>query len=352
MKTVAVDSSPSPLPQVSHAARWWRLRADSRIECFLCPRSCKLSEGQRGFCGVRQRVGDRLMLRTYGRTGALCVDPVEKKPLYHFLPGSRILSLGTAGCNLGCSFCQNWGLSRARDEELLSRDISPQEIARVALRESCRSVAFTYNEPIVFAEFALDAAQACHECGLKTVAVTAGYITSEARADFFSGMDAANVDLKGFSNDFYRRRCRGRLQPVLDTLAYLHRETSIWLEVTTLLIPGENDGEEELRRAVEWYSETLGPDVPWHFSAFHPDYRLRDKPRTSMETLCRAREIAMAGGIRYVYLGNVMDAASSRTFCPQCGQVLIERDGFMVLRSILHGNRCPGCGAGVPGLFE
>ena len=265
-------------PAPDYPARWWTLLPDGRMECRLCPRFCKLQEGQRGFCFVRQRTGDGMVLTTYGRSSGFCVDPIEKKPLNHFLPGTSVLSFGTAGCNLGCRFCQNWDISKARESDRLCDAASPDAIAATATRLGCRSVAFTYNDPVIFAEYAIDVAQACRAQGIRTVAVTAGYITDEARPEFYRAMDAANVDLKAFTEDFYHRLCYAQLQPVLDTLVYLRRETDVWFEVTTLLIPGENDSREELDRASDWFAANLGPDVPWHFTAFHPDFKMLDKP--------------------------------------------------------------------------
>ena len=335
-----------------HPARWWRSRPDGRLECRLCPRYCKLQEGQRGFCFVRQRAGDQVVLTTYGRSSGFCVDPIEKKPLDHFLPGTPVLSFGTAGCNLGCQFCQNWDISKAREFDRLGDAASPAAIAATARRLGCRSVAFTYNDPVIFAEYALDTGRACRDLGIKTVAVTAGYITDEARPEFFAGMDAANVDLKGFTEEFYHRRCLGQLQPVLDTLVFLRNETRVWFEVTTLLIPGENDSAAEIDRASDWYAAHLGPDVPWHFTAFHPDFKMLNTPRTPPATLTRARDIARAKGIKFVYTGNVHDAAGGSTWCPGCGAVVIERDWYELGAYHLDGNRCRACGCAIPGLFE
>ncbi len=273
------------LTQSDYPGRWWLMLPDGRVECRLCPRFCKLNEGQRGFCFVRQRAGDRMVLTTYGRSSGFCVDPIEKKPLNHFLPGTSVLSFGTAGCNLGCRFCQNWDISKARTWDKLADAASPEHIALAAQRLGCRSVAFTYNDPVIFAEYAIDVAQACRERGIKTVAVTAGYITDDARPEFYRHMDAANVDLKAFSEGFYHKTCFAQLEPVLDTLKYLRYETNVWLEITTLLIPGENDTDAELHGASEWFGENLGPDVPWHFTAFHPDFKMLDKPHTPAATL-------------------------------------------------------------------
>jgi len=338
--------------QSDYPARWWAMLPDGRMECRLCPRFCKLQEGQRGFCFVRQRAGPGMVLTTYGRSSGFCIDPIEKKPLNHFLPGTSVLSFGTAGCNLGCRFCQNWDISKAREFDRLSDAASPDSIAATAQRLGCRSVAFTYNDPVIFAEYAIDVAQACREQGIKTVAVTAGYITDEARPEFYRAMDAANVDLKAFTEDFYHRLCFAKLQPVLDTLLYLRRETDVWFEITTLLIPGENDSREELDQASDWFAANLGPEVPWHFTAFHPDFKMLDTPRTPPATLTRAREIARSKGLKHVYTGNVHDRAGGSTWCPSCGALLIERDWYELGVYNLDGNRCKVCGSEIAGRFE
>ena len=335
-----------------YPGRWWQPLPDGRVECRLCPRYCKLQDGQRGFCFVRQRAGAGIVLTTYGRSSGFCIDPIEKKPLNHFFPGSSVLSFGTAGCNLGCRFCQNWDISKAREFDRLSDVASPEIIAARAKELGCRSVAFTYNDPVVFAEYAIDVAAACRALDIKTVAVTAGYITDEARPEFFHAMDAANVDLKAFTEDFYQRLCFAHLQPVLDTLVYLHRETDVWFEVTTLLIPGENDSAEEIDRASDWFAANLGPDVPWHFTAFHPDFKMLDRPPTPPGSLERARGIARAKGLKYVYAGNVHDRAGGSTWCPSCGALLIERDWFELGVYNLDGNRCRKCGCEIAGHFE
>ena len=335
----------------NYRGRWWHPLPDGRLECRLCPRFCKLNEGQRGFCFVRKRLDNQIVLTTYGRSSGFCIDPIEKKPLNHFLPGTSVLSFGTAGCNLGCRFCQNWDISKAREWDKLADAASPEDIAREARRLGCRSVAFTYNDPVIFAEYAIDVAQACREHGIRAVAVTAGYITPEARTDFYQHMDAANVDLKAFSDDFYHRLCFARLAPVLETLKFL-KETDVWFEVTTLLIPDENDSDAEIHRAAEWFAENLGPDVPWHFTAFHPDFKMLNKPRTPQKTLDRARAIALSKGLHYVYTGNVHDPDGSSTWCPGCGKLLIERDWYELGEWNLIDNRCGYCGADIPGHFE
>jgi pyruvate formate lyase activating enzyme len=338
--------------QPNYPARWWKPLADGRIECDVCPRLCKLHDGQRGFCFVRQNIAGRMVLTTYGRSSGFCVDPIEKKPLNHFYPGTSVLSFGTAGCNLGCRFCQNWDISKAREFDKLAEEASPEAIAAAARRMGSRSVAFTYNDPVIFAEYAMDAADACRRAGVAAVAVTAGYMTEESRPEFYRHIDAANVDLKGFTEEFYHRQCYGELEPVLETLKYLRRQTGVWFEVTTLLIPGENDSEAEIERASDWFAANLGPDVPWHFTAFHPDYKMLDKQPTPPETLTRARAIARARGLRYVYTGNVHDREGGSTWCPGCGQRVIERDWFVIGEWGLKGNRCAHCGFEIAGRFD
>jgi pyruvate formate lyase activating enzyme len=333
--------------------RYWHRLPDGKIQCDVCPRACRLSEGQRGLCFVRARQDDAVVLTTFGRSSGYCVDPIEKKPLNHFLPGTPVLSFGTAGCNLTCRFCQNWDISKSRDVDTLADEAPPETIARAAEDLGCRSVAFTYNDPVIFLEYAIETARACHARGIKTVAVTAGYVCEEPRRELFGHIDATNVDLKAFSEDFYRKVCGGELAPVLDTLVYLHRETDVWLEITTLLIPGQNDSDAELRAMSAWVVEQLGPDVPWHFSAFHPDYRMLDVPTTPAATLTRARDIARRAGVHHVYTGNVHDRAGGSTYCHRCGKLLIERDWYVLGAWHLTGDgRCEACGTPCPGVFE
>ena len=333
--------------------RWWHKLEDGRIQCDLCPRDCKLHEGQRGFCFVRARENDRIVLTTYGRSSGFCVDPIEKKPLNQFYPGSSVLSFGTAGCNLGCRFCQNWDISKARQADRLMDQASPQAIAEHAERLGCKSVAFTYNDPVIFAEYAMDVADACHARGIQTVAVTAGYMHAEPRREFYAKMDAANVDLKAFTEDFYRKLTFSELAPVLETLEYLHHETRVWLEITTLLIPGHNDSEAEVTRLSEWVAERLGPDVPVHFSAFHPDFKMVDVPPTPPATLRRSRAIALKAGLKFVYTGNVHDTEGDTTSCSGCGTALIVRDWYQLHQyRLTPEGRCPDCGVQVPGRYD
>ncbi|MBV8466357.1 MAG: AmmeMemoRadiSam system radical SAM enzyme [Burkholderiales bacterium] len=326
---------------------------DGRLQCDLCPRDCRLHEGQAGLCFVRARKDDRMVLTTYGRSSGFCIDPIEKKPLNHFLPGSSVLSFGTAGCNLACKFCQNWDISKSREIDTLADAASPEQIAAAAVASGCASVAYTYNDPVIFAEYAMDIADACRERGVRSVAVTAGYIHDAPRRAFYAKMDAANVDLKGFTDEFYVKLCGGKLQPVLDTLIYLKKETDVWLEVTTLLIPTKNDSDEELKRMVDWYLANLGPDVPLHFTAYHPDHKLTDLPRTPAATLRRARDIALAAGLHHVYTGNVVDTEGGTTYCPGCRAPLIVRDWHAILSYALHDDgRCPHCGTAIAGRFR
>jgi pyruvate formate lyase activating enzyme len=333
--------------------RYWHLLEDGRIQCDLCPRYCHVKDGQRGLCFVRARQGDQMVLTTYGRSSGFCVDPIEKKPLNHFLPGTPVFSFGTAGCNLACKFCQNWDISKSREIDTLAASASPQNIAATAERLGCRSVAYTYNDPVIFLEYAVDTALACRERGLKSVAVTAGYICEEPRREFFAHMDAANVDLKAFTENFYHKLTGGHLQPVLDTLEYIHHETDCWLELTTLLIPGHNDDDAELHRLAEWCLEKLGPDVPLHFSAFHPDYKMTDIAPTPAATLKHARQIALNTGLHYVYVGNVHDTEGDSTYCPGCGKRVIERDWYELGEWQLSARgHCAHCGYKIAGVFE
>ena len=335
---------------------YWHRLDDGRLQCDLCPRFCRLRDGQRGLCFVRARFGDSMVLTTYGRSSGFCIDPIEKKPLNHFLPGTPVLSFGTAGCNLACKFCQNWDISKSREFDRLQASASPGAIAREARATGCRSVAFTYNDPVIFLEYAVDTAQACQELGIRTVAVTAAYVTAEPREEFFRCMDAANVDLKAFTDRFYHKLCGAHLEPVLETLVYLKRETGIWLELTTLLIPGENDSDAEIEALTAWIAEELGTSVPLHFTAFHPDWKMTDRPATPPATLRRARAIALRNGLRYVYTGNVHDYECSSTYCHRCGETLIGRDWYDLsvwAVSIQDGQAiCRNCRAGLDGVFE
>ncbi|MCW5824635.1 MAG: AmmeMemoRadiSam system radical SAM enzyme [Cyanobacteria bacterium TGS_CYA1] len=339
--------------QFTHKGRYWHpTDTQGQIHCDLCPRACVLKEGDRGFCFIRQNLDGEMYLTSYGLSTGFCVDPVEKKPLNHFLPGTSILSFGTAGCNLGCRFCQNWDISKSREIERLSERAFPEDIAEAALRLGCRSVAFTYNDPVIWLEYAVDTARACREAGIKTVAVTAGYITPEARPEFYAQIDAANVDLKGFSERFYKQLTLSELAPVLDTLKWLKHESDVWFEITNLIIPGENDSTEELKGMCDWIVTNLGEEVPVHFTAFHPDFKLIQHQPTPANTLIEAREIAIAAGIKFAYTGNVNDKKRQSTYCPKCQNLLIERDWYELGKYNIKKGCCNKCGTKISGVFE
>jgi pyruvate formate lyase activating enzyme len=336
-----------------HPTEFWHRLDDGRVQCDVCPRACALKEGQRGLCFVRGCEGGAVVLYTYGRSSGFCIDPIEKKPLNHFLPGTPVLSFGTAGCNLTCRFCQNWDMSKSRETDTLAAEASPKGIAHAAQAHGCRSVAYTYNDPVIFLEYACDTAEACRALGIRNVAVTAGYISPRARERFFSCMDAANIDLKAFTDAFYKKLCSAHLGPVLETIEYVRKETTVWLELTTLIIPGHNDSEAEIARMAAWVVEHVGPDVPMHFSAFHPDYRMLDLPPTPPATLTRARQVAMDQGVRYAYTGNVHDGAGGSTYCHACGELLIERDWYRLGHwGLTADGRCKHCGTPCAGVFE
>jgi pyruvate formate lyase activating enzyme len=338
---------------VIHEARYYEALGDGRVRCTLCPRDCRLRDGQAGFCFVRENRGGRLVTSAWGRSTGFAVDPIEKKPLAHYLPGSTVLSFGTAGCNLGCRFCQNWDISKARlSDRGAEDDWTPDRVVALARRAGTPGIAFTYNDPVIWAEYAIDVARAAHAAGLYTAFVTAGYVTPEARAEIFPHMDATNVDLKAFTEEFYSRVTLSHLAPVLDTLEWLAREGTTWVEVTNLVIPGKNDDPEETRALARWLSDHMGPDVPLHLTAFHPDFRMQDVPPTPPETLRRAREIALSEGLHHVYTGNVHDSAGQTTYCPTCGEAVIERDWHAVRRIRLRSSACPGCGTRIAGRFD
>lgn len=337
----------------SVTTQYWHLLDDGRVQCDLCPRFCKLHLGQRGLCFVRQNLDQQIVLTSYGRSSGFAIDPIEKKPLNHFLPGTPVFSFGTAGCNLACKFCQNWDISKSREMDTLMSRASPEAIAKAAMQHNCSSVAYTYNDPVIFHEYAIDTAKACRELGIKSVAVSAGYVCAEPRAEFYQWMDAANIDLKAFSEDFYHKITGGHLQAVLETLLYLKHETPVWFELTTLIIPGENDSEAELQAMTQWVVENLGPDVPMHFTAFHPDWKMTDKPRTPNASLLKARNIALNNGVRYAYVGNVHDKAAESTYCHQCGELLIGRDWYVLSDWHLDAEgKCQFCGTTCAGYFQ
>lgn len=330
--------------------KYQNILSDNIVQCTICPRNCKLDEGQAGFCQIRKNINGEIILTSYGYNTGLSVDPIEKKPLYHFYPGSSVLSFGTLGCNMGCQFCQNWHISKSKTDPKINHT-EPQRVVDVAKNLGCKSVAFTYNDPVIFFEYAIDTAKLCRDNGIKTVAVTAGYINPEPRKEFFTYMDAANIDLKAFTENFYKKNCLAHLSPILDTIKYVKKETNCWLELTTLLIEGENDSEDEIKQECEWILENLGGDVPLHFSAFHPAWKMMDKPPTKVSTLIKAYNIAKNAGINYVYTGNVVDTIRSTTYCSKCQKPLIIRQGYEITEKHMQNSHCVSCGAKISGLF-
>lgn len=330
--------------------KYQNILSDNITQCTICPRNCKLVDGQAGFCQIRKNINGEIVLTSYGYNTGLSVDPIEKKPLYHFYPGSSVLSFGTLGCNMGCQFCQNWHISKSKADPKINHT-EPQRIVDVAKNLGCKSVAFTYNDPVIFFEYALDTAKICRDNGIKTVAVTAGFINPEPRKEFFAYMDAANIDLKAFTDNFYRKNCLAYIAPILDTIKYVKNETNCWLELTTLLIEGENDSEDEIKQECEWILENLGDNVPLHFSAFHPAWKMMNKPPTRVSTLIKAYNIAKHAGINHVYTGNVVDTARSTTYCPKCDKALIVRQGYEITEKNTQNSHCISCGAKISGLF-
>lgn len=333
-------------------AKWWEPTDNNKILCTLCPRYCKIGDGQPGFCYIRQNHGGKLYTIGYGKPTGFAVDPVEKKPLNHFLPGTTILSFGTAGCNLGCKFCQNWSISKAKLDDENSLDVSPEGVVALAKSYGTPSIAFTYNDPTIFGEYVIDISKIAREEGIKSVMVTAGYIDKEARKDIYKYIDAANVDLKGFTDRFYWKNTYSHLDDVLDTLIWLKKETDVWFEITTLLIPDENDSAEEIKQESDWILKNLGDSIPLHFTAFHPDFKMRDKERTPERTLIRARKIAMNLGIKYCYVGNVHNTEGQATYCPNCNEKLIKRDWHSVISNKIVNGCCNSCGEKIAGVFN
>ncbi|NOX18221.1 MAG: AmmeMemoRadiSam system radical SAM enzyme [Chlorobi bacterium] len=332
-------------------AKWQKPAKNGKILCALCPRYCTMGEGQKGFCFVRENIGGALYSTGYGRPTGFAVDPIEKKPLSHFLPGSNVLSFGTAGCNLGCKFCQNWSMSKAKLDEVNSLYATPEDVVALAKKYRTPSIAYTYNDPTIFGEYVIDISKLAREENIKSVMVTAGYIDKDARKDVYKYIDAANVDLKAFSETFYHKLTFSHLDPVLDTLLWLKRETDVWIEITTLLIPGENDSDEEIKSMTGWIVENLGPDVPLHFTAFHPSFKMLDYRYTPPATLNKARETALRQGINYCYTGNVHNVEAQTTYCPSCGEPLIIRDWHSVLSNKIIDGKCSTCGEKIAGVF-
>lgn len=338
-------------PSVLHEARWWESEPEQKVHCFLCPRHCHVHNGQSGFCFIRVNHAGKLYTLGYAHPAAIQIDPIEKKPLNHFFPGTRIFSMGTAGCNMGCFFCQNWDISKSKADQVRSTYVPPEDVVALAIANRCPSIAFTYNEPTIWAEYVIDICAAAREAGLNTVMVSNGYITREAFHDVYDHIDAANIDLKAFTEEFYGRITLTHLAPVLDTLKWLKNETNVWFEITNLMIPTLNDAPDETRRLCDWIFENLGPDVPLHFTAFHPDFKLQDKPRTPPETLHRARAIAFEAGLHYVYEGNIY-SGGAHTYCPSCRTLLIRRSWHDVQAIYLKDGHCPDCNFAIPGRWS
>jgi pyruvate formate lyase activating enzyme len=337
-----------PEMRETHEARWWNPEPNGKVHCYLCPRHCHIGSGQAGFCFIRTNCGGKLYSLGYAHPAALQIDPIEKKPLNHFLPGTRVFSMGTAGCNMGCFFCQNWDISKSRSDQVHSTFVPPEDVVLLAKRNGCPSIAFTYNEPTIWGEYVIDICHAAKEAGIKTVMVSNGYITREAFHDIYDHIDAANIDLKAFTENFYGRVTLTHLEPVLETLRWLKYETNVWFEITNLIIPTLNDAPSETRELAEWVLRHLGPDVPLHFTAFHPDFKLRDKPRTPPETLHAARATALQAGLHYVYEGNIY-SDGAHTTCPSCKALLIRRSWHDVEQNRLLNGCCPKCGLAIPG---
>ena len=335
-----------------HEARWWEVMSDGRLHCYLCPRHCHIGEGQTGFCFIRKNEGGKLLQLGYGRPAAVAMDPIEKKPLNHFFPGTKILSMGTAGCNMGCFFCQNWDISKAKSDQVNAANLAPEDVVAVAIDHDAPSLAFTYNEPTIWGEYVIDIAREAHASGLNTVMVSNGYITREAFFDVYEHIDAANIDLKAFTEKFYSKVTLTHLQPVLDTLRWLRHETNVWFEITNLIIPTLNDDNSEFKELCDWVLTNLGDDVPLHFTAFHPDFKLNDKPPTPSATLHRARKLAMEMGLKYVYEGNIFSSDGGTTYCPNCKTPVIRRSWHSVLTNNLRDGKCAGCGTEIAGVFS
>jgi len=333
-----------------HEARWWETMSDGRLHCYLCPRHCHIGEGQHGFCFIRKNEAGRLLQLGYGRPAAVAMDPVEKKPLNHFFPGTKILSMGTAGCNMGCFFCQNWDISKAKADQVNAADLSPANVVTLAQRYGAPHLAFTYNEPTIWAEYVIDIAKEAHKAGLNAVMVSNGYITREAFFDVYQHIDAANIDLKAFTENFYSKVTLTHLQPVLDVLRWLRHETNVWFELTNLIIPTKNDEQEEFKQMCDWVLANLGDDVPLHFTAFHPDYKLMHIEATPANTLHRARQTALSMGLKFVYEGNIFSDGAD-TICPGCRRRVIRRSWHSVMANDVRGGKCVHCGTQIPGVF-
>ena len=347
----AVDARASAAPELeAHPALHWKALDGGSVQCGLCPRGCVVSDGGRGACGVRENRGGAYYTLVHSRPCSLNVDPIEKKPFFHFRPGTTAFSLATAGCNLHCRFCQNWEISQARPEDLESAHVPPEEIVRRAVDSGARSIAFTYNEPTVFYEYVRDVCIAARGTGLGRVVVSNGFIAEEPLRQLLPELDAIKIDFKSFAESFYSDVCSAHLRPVLDTLTRI-REAGTWLEMVMLTIPTLNDDPSVVSAMCRWIVQKLGPDVPVHFTRFHPMYKLMDLPPTPVETLHRSRKIALDAGIRYAYSGNVPGDPSENTTCPKCGATLVHRAGYVIVENRISNGACPACGTRIPGVW-
>lgn len=331
-------------------ARWWKKQKNNTVQCFLCPRNCVIQDGKRGFCGVRQNKQGKLYSLVYAKATSIQIDPIEKKPLYHFLPGTAAFSIGTVGCNLVCQQCQNWQTSQAKPEEWRSYELTPEQVVQKAQQEHCKTIAYTYNEPTMFAEYAIDTAKLAKKKGIKNILITNGFTGEEARKDLCKHIDGVNVDLKAFNNEFYKKYAGAWIEPVLASLK-TYKKKKIWTEITNLIIPALNDDMKQIREMITWIKENLGGDVPLHFSAFYPSYKLQDLPPTSAATLIEARKQALDRGLNYAYIGNVVTTDEDNTYCPKCGELVIERMNYTVLTNKIKKGKC-SCGEKIPGIWE
>ncbi len=332
-------------------ARYYKKHPDREIECELCPRFCKLGDKERGYCGVRENIGGTYYTLVYGKLCALNNDPIEKKPLFHYLPGSAALSIATAGCNVNCKFCQNWEISQVRPEQVRNYDVSPRKLVEIAQKYECPVIAHTYTEPIIFYEYMYDASVEARKKGIKSVVITGGYINPEPLVDLTKVVDAIKVDLKSFSEDFYSSFVRGKLEPVLEAIKTI-AQNNIWMEIVYLVIPTLNDSTKELRSVCQWIRKEIGPDVPVHFTRFHPMYLMKNLPSTPISTLEKAHRIAIEEGLHYAYVGNVPGHRAENTYCPKCQNTVIQRGGYTIQKLGIVAGRCENCSTPIPGIWS
>ena len=331
-------------------ARYYKKLPEREIECTLCPRSCKLGDKERGYCGDRENIGGTYQILVYGKACAIHIDPIEKKPLFHFLPGSSALSIATAGCNVNCKFCQNWEIFHVRPEQVQNYDFPPIQVVKTAQRDDCPVIAYTYTEPVVFYEYVYDTSVEARKKGIKSVVISGGYINPEPLQELTKVVDAIKIDFKAYTQHFYANYVRGKLQPILDAIKIVH-QSQAWLEIVYLVIPTLNDSPNEIRRMAQWIMKEIGPDVPLHFSRFYPMYLIKNLPQTPISTLEKVRDIALREGIHYVYIGNVPGHKAENTFCPQCKNIVIQRIGYQIKKIELKRGHCKFCNHLIPGIW-